>query len=65
MYFQRTNIERKIFLKQCPRCSGDLSTDSDQYGSYVHCLQCGYTADIKQSSAAGILKTPIYRGNVA
>ena len=65
MYFRQTDLNRKIYLKQCPRCSGDLSTDGDQYGSYVHCLQCGYMADIKQSSATEILRMPIIRGNVA
>ena len=34
------------FLKQCPRCSGDLTTDSDQYGDFVSCLQCGLCRDI-------------------
>ncbi len=35
------------FLKQCPRCNGDLATDSDQYGEIVSCLQCGYCKDIQ------------------
>ncbi len=65
MYFRQTNLKRRIFLKQCPRCSGDLSADSDQYGSYVHCLQCGYMADIKQPRATGIVNMPIVRDNVA
>ena len=34
------------FLKQCPRCNGDLATDSDQYGDFVSCLQCGLCRDI-------------------
>ena len=65
MYFRQSNLKRRIFLKQCPRCSGDLSTDSDQYGSYVHCLQCGYMADIKQPIATGTMNMPIVRDNVA
>ena len=65
MYFQQANLKRRIFLKQCPRCSDDLSTDGDQYGGYVHCLQCGYMADIKQSSANGTLRMPVVRDNVA
>ncbi len=65
MYFRQTNLNRRIFLKQCPRCSGDLSSDSDQYGRYVHCLQCGYVADIKQSSATELLSVLIARDNVA
>jgi uncharacterized protein YbaR (Trm112 family) len=31
-----------IWLKQCPRCRGDLVLDSDRYGMYVYCLQCGH-----------------------
>ncbi len=40
------------FFKQCPRCNGDLVTDSDQYGEFVSCLQCGMCKDI-QSVASG------------
>lgn len=65
MYFRQTNLKRRIFLKRCPRCSGDLSADSDQYGSYVHCLQCGYMADIERARATGILSMPVARDNVA
>jgi hypothetical protein len=31
-----------MWLKACPRCAGDLLRQSDFYGSYVSCLQCGY-----------------------
>ena len=31
-----------LWLKGCPRCSGDLKDSRDFYGSYVMCLQCGY-----------------------
>jgi hypothetical protein len=34
------------FLKQCPRCNGDLAAGSDQYGDYVSCLQCGLCEDV-------------------
>jgi hypothetical protein len=30
-----------IWLKSCPRCRGDLILDSDYYGHYVSCIQCG------------------------
>jgi hypothetical protein len=33
-------------LKCCPRCHGDIVIDSDTYGWYELCLQCGYMADI-------------------
>jgi hypothetical protein len=31
-----------MWLKGCPRCRGDLLRQSDIYGSYVACLQCGH-----------------------
>ncbi len=35
-----------FWFKCCPRCSGDLFKDSDQYGPFVTCLQCGFSKDI-------------------
>ena len=35
-----------IFLKACPECRGELIQDSDLYGRYVRCLQCGLMKDI-------------------
>ena len=35
-----------FWLKSCPRCSGDLYQDDDQYGCYVSCLQCGLSRDV-------------------
>jgi DNA-directed RNA polymerase subunit RPC12/RpoP len=32
----------KYWLKVCPRCYGDLREESDIYGKYVACMQCGY-----------------------
>lgn len=41
-----TNSDGGIYLKRCPRCRGDIHASRDQYGRYIHCLQCGYAADI-------------------
>ena len=30
-----------FWLKQCPRCGGDLLDESDVHGTYITCLQCG------------------------
>jgi hypothetical protein len=30
------------WLKSCPRCGGDMNEDSDQYGHYIACIQCGH-----------------------
>lgn len=32
----------KYWLKGCSRCHGDLREESDIYGKYVECVQCGY-----------------------
>lgn len=32
----------RYWLKTCPRCRGDLREESDIYGKYVACVQCGY-----------------------
>ena len=29
-------------LRSCPRCNGDMFSDTDLYGWTVKCLQCGY-----------------------
>ena len=31
----------KVWLKSCPRCTGDLLMKADIEGSYVECVQCG------------------------
>ena len=31
-----------FWFKSCPRCHGDLYRDSDAYGTYIACLQCGH-----------------------
>ena len=30
------------WLKACHKCGGDLFEESDIYGSYFKCLQCGH-----------------------
>ena len=42
-------LEATMFwFKECPRCSGDLYQDRDQYGSFVTCFQCGLTRDVSK-----------------
>lgn len=36
---------RLVKLKACPRCSGDMVEDTDIYGFYELCLQCGFIRD--------------------
>ena len=35
-----------FWFKQCPRCSGDLFEDRDQYGTFITCMQCGFIKDV-------------------
>ena len=30
-----------VKMKACKRCGGDLSLESDRYGTYFECIQCG------------------------
>jgi len=31
-----------LYLKACPRCKGDVKYESDVYGKFLECLQCGF-----------------------
>ena len=35
-----------IYLKSCVRCGGDVHVNSDLYGAFATCVQCGWTRDI-------------------
>lgn len=35
-------------FKGCPRCHGDFSANSDVYGWYWECLQCGHMVDVEE-----------------
>ena len=35
-----------FWFKGCPRCSGDLFKDHDQYGIFLSCVQCGFSKDV-------------------
>jgi Zn-finger nucleic acid-binding protein len=37
-----------MWLKACPRCRGDLFLESDEYGRFVNCIQCGGVLDKAQ-----------------
>ena len=65
MTLRRSKPGRTIYLKHCPRCSGDIGVGSDQYGGYIHCLQCGYMADIENPRFVGMPRARAIRDNVA
>ena len=62
---RKSRQSRSIFLKQCPRCNGDVGIGSDQYGSYVHCLQCGYMKDVGYIKHVKCIPSSTIRDNVA
>lgn len=43
--------------KSCPKCKGNLIVDSDQYGWYEQCMQCGYLSNLKDMVSAK--KSPV------
>jgi hypothetical protein len=38
--------QQMLYFKSCPRCKGDVNVDSDSYGAYAKCLQCGFSRDM-------------------
>ena len=40
-----------LYLKSCPRCAGDINADSDMYGMFLKCLQCGFSKDLTPEMA--------------
>ena len=40
-----------IQFKACPKCRGDMRVDSDMYGEYRRCLQCGTEQEVTKPIA--------------
>ena len=38
---------------KCPKCGGNVFLDSDQFGWYEGCLQCGYTRNLQKLIKVG------------
>ena len=36
-------------FKSCPRCDGDMFIESDLYGWYQQCLQCGHVHSLRST----------------
>ena len=41
-----------FWFKRCPRCSGDLFEESDRYGCFITCMQCGFSKDTTEKLTA-------------
>ena len=47
---------------QCPRCQGHLRKESDKYGPYATCIQCGYEKDLPIVQSKGIESDQLVEG---
>ena len=52
-----------FWLKGCPRCRGDLYENSDIYGRYIDCFQCGHY--LTTAEEAHVRSDGIYVGSYA
>jgi hypothetical protein len=50
----------KFWLKECPKCHGDLREESNTFGTYIACMQCGYS--LKQSEEVQLLMHGTLKG---
>ena len=50
----------RFWLKRCPRCrQGDLREETDTYGRYVACVQCGYILSAAQEALMLGISQPV------
>ena len=47
-----------LFLKCCPRCKGDIHLDTDTYGRFLECLQCGFSRDLPDDLGRAVTEGP-------
>ena len=48
-----------FWFKTCPRCHGDLYSDSDVYGPYVACLHCSHYLSEAEEAQLGLFGTQL------
>jgi len=41
--------KRMVFFKTCPKCHGDMTSNTDRFGMYIGCLQCGFFKELTES----------------
>ena len=41
-----------MYLRECPKCHGDLNAGEDIHGKYVSCMQCGYLKDVSSEDSS-------------
>ena len=50
-----------LWCKDCPRCNGDLVNQSDIYGEFISCLQCGFILNKRQGGTTRRETKPPHR----
>ncbi len=43
-----------ISKTKCPRCGGNVYLDTDYYGWYEECLQCGHTQNLQKVTKVSV-----------
>ncbi len=51
-------------LKSCPRCKGDVYVDSDWFGAFESCLQCGWSKDTSEGPLTSTVKLSLDKLNL-
>jgi len=49
-------------FKSCPKCSGDVEIECDQWGWFEQCIQCGYLHDLQNIVEVKKQSIPIETG---
>ena len=58
-------ITEMFWFKSCPKCRGDLHRDSDAYGTFISCLQCGHYLTQLEEAQGPISQDSLVPGQVA
>lgn len=48
-------MKRRVFLRACPRCGGDLIVTDDafsRFDPYLSCFQCGHIVEPERKAVA-------------
>ncbi len=53
-----------LMLKACKKCHGDMYLQSDTYGQFKQCLQCGFVQDMDAQPAVAA-QTPMVSAKTA
>ena len=52
-----------FWFKGCPKCHGDLYSDTDVYGSYAACIQCSHYLTEAEEARLGLSGAQLEHGD--